>query len=101
MAVAKKAVPKELLDSLLADYRKPEDLIGENGLLKQLTKLLVEKALEAEIADHLGVSISTVEKDWRMARAWGTIFFRLCLFFAETNSRGTCGQKTRASLYSV
>ena len=54
MTVAKKDVPKELLDSLLADYRKPEDLIGENGLLKQLTKLLVEKALEAEMADHLG-----------------------------------------------
>ena len=54
MTVSKKAVPKELLDSLLADYRKPEDLIGENGLLKQLTKLLVEKALEAELADHLG-----------------------------------------------
>jgi len=50
MTVGKKAVPKELLDSLLADYRKPEDLIGENGL----TKLLVEKALEAEMADHLG-----------------------------------------------
>jgi hypothetical protein len=48
MTVAKKAVPKELLDSLLADYQKPEDLIGENGLLKQLTKLLVEKALEAK-----------------------------------------------------
>ena len=54
MTVAKKAVPKELLNSLLADYRKPEDLIGEHGLLKQLTKLLVEKALEAEMADHLG-----------------------------------------------
>ena len=54
MTVGKKAVPKELLDSLLADYRKPEDLIGENGLLKQLTKLLVEKALEAEMAGHLG-----------------------------------------------
>jgi putative transposase len=54
MTVGKKAVPKELLDSLLADYRKPEDLIGENGLLKQLTKLLVEKALEAEMANHLG-----------------------------------------------
>jgi putative transposase len=54
MTVAKKAVPKALLDSLLADYRKPEDLIGENGMLKQLTKLLVEKALEAEMADHLG-----------------------------------------------
>lgn len=54
MTVAKKVVSKELLDSLLADYRRPEDPIGENGLLKQLTKLLVEKALEAEMADHLG-----------------------------------------------
>jgi hypothetical protein len=36
----KKAVPKDLIDILLADYKKPEDLIGENGLLKQLTKLL-------------------------------------------------------------
>ena len=54
MTVTKKAVPKELLDSLLADYQKPEDLIGENGLLKQLTKLLIEKALDAEMADHLG-----------------------------------------------
>jgi putative transposase len=42
---SKKAVPKDLIDSLLADYKKPEDLIGENGLLKQLTKLLVERAL--------------------------------------------------------
>jgi putative transposase len=49
-------VPDALLDSLLADYQKPEDLIGENGLLKQLTKLLVEKALDAEMAAHLGHS---------------------------------------------
>jgi len=47
-------VSNELLDSLLADYKKPEDLIGENGLLKQLTKKLVEQALEAEMAEHLG-----------------------------------------------
>ena len=36
----------KLADSLLANYKKPEDLIGENGLLKQLTKMLVEHALE-------------------------------------------------------
>lgn len=47
-------VSNELLDSLLADYKKPEDLIGEDGLLKQLTKKLVERALEAEMAAHLG-----------------------------------------------
>jgi putative transposase len=47
-------VTNELIDSLLANYKKPEDLIGENGLLKQLTKKLVERALEAEMAHHLG-----------------------------------------------
>lgn len=47
-------VSKEVLDGLLAEYKKPEDLIGENGLLKQLTKALVERALQAEMAEHLG-----------------------------------------------
>jgi hypothetical protein len=31
-------IDKELIDKLLADYKGPEDLIGEQGLLKQLTK---------------------------------------------------------------
>lgn len=44
----------QLADSLLTNYKKPEDLIGENGLLKQLTKMLVERALETEMAEHLG-----------------------------------------------
>ncbi|WP_260673529.1 IS256 family transposase [Comamonas aquatica] len=54
MTTKKHEVPEELLAKLLADYKKPEDLIGENGLLKQLTKLLVEKALDAELTEHLG-----------------------------------------------
>ncbi len=54
MTSKKHEVPEELLANLLADYKKPEDLIGENGLLKQLTKLLVEKALDAELTEHLG-----------------------------------------------
>lgn len=49
-----KALPHDLIDSLLSDYQKPEDLIGEHGLLKQLTKALVERALQAEMAEHLG-----------------------------------------------
>jgi putative transposase len=49
-----KPIPTDLIDSLLAGYQKPEDLIGENGLLKQLTKALVERALEAEMTEHLG-----------------------------------------------
>ena len=54
MSTKKHDVPEALLSSLLADYQHPEDLIGVNGLLKQLTKLLVEKALDAEMATHLG-----------------------------------------------
>ncbi|MES2260966.1 MAG: transposase [Pseudomonadota bacterium] len=44
----------KLADSLLVNYQKPEDLIGENGLLKQFTKMLVERALEVEMTDYLG-----------------------------------------------
>ena len=54
MSTKKHDVPEELLSGLLANYKKPEDLIGDNGLLKQLTKLLVERALDAELTEHLG-----------------------------------------------
>src|SRR6202140_646158 len=47
-------IDKELIDKLLADYKGPEDLIGEHGLLKQLTKALVERAMHAELTHHLG-----------------------------------------------
>ena len=49
MTTKKHDIPEELLSGLLANYKKPEDLIGENGLLMQLTKLLVEKALDTEL----------------------------------------------------
>ena len=45
---------RPLADSLVTNYKKPEDLIGENGMLKQLTKMLVERVLEVEMTDHLG-----------------------------------------------
>jgi putative transposase len=48
------ALDKDLLDKLIEGYQKPEDLIGENGLLKQLTKALVERAMNAELTHHLG-----------------------------------------------
>lgn len=56
MTVEKKPLPTELIDALLANYKKPEDLIGQDGILKQLTKALVERALQAELTDHLGHS---------------------------------------------
>jgi putative transposase len=48
------ATQDELLDELMKNYKKPEDLIGESGLLKQLTKALVERAMKAEMTAHLG-----------------------------------------------
>ena len=44
----------ELIKELLADYKGPEDLIGANGLMKCLTKKLVEGAMGAEMTHHLG-----------------------------------------------
>jgi putative transposase len=43
-----------LIKELLKDYKSPEDLIGKDGLLKQLTKALLEKALDSELTEHLG-----------------------------------------------
>src|SRR6266852_4449279 len=47
-------IDNELIDNLLREYKKPEDLIGENGLLKQLTKQLLERAMAAEMTEHVG-----------------------------------------------
>ena len=55
------ALDKELIDKLLAGYQKPEDVIGENGLLKQLTKAVVERALNAELTSHLGYEKNAAE----------------------------------------
>jgi putative transposase len=48
------AIDPKLIDQLLANYKEPEEIIGENGLLKQLTKAILERALSAELTDHLG-----------------------------------------------
>ena len=47
-------IDNKLIDDLLKGYRKPEDIVGENGLLKQLTKALLERAMNAELGHHLG-----------------------------------------------
>ena len=43
----------QLLDELLAEDHSPEAVLGESGLLKQLSKRLVERALAAEFNHHL------------------------------------------------
>ena len=49
-----KPIPDELLEQLLEDYEKPEDLLGSEGLLASLQKAVMERALEAELTAHLG-----------------------------------------------
>jgi putative transposase len=48
------AIDPKLVDQLLAEYKSPEEIIGENGLLKQLTKAVLERALEGELTEHVG-----------------------------------------------
>lgn len=48
------AIREEILEELLKDYKNPEDLTGKDGLLKELTKRLVEKAMDSELTHHLG-----------------------------------------------
>jgi putative transposase len=47
-------IDPKLVEELLADYKKPEDIIGENGLLQQLTKAILERALKVELTEHVG-----------------------------------------------
>jgi putative transposase len=44
----------EAIDELLAGARTEEEIVGPGGLLAQLTKRLVERAMEVELTDHLG-----------------------------------------------
>ena len=43
----------KMLDELLKG-KKPEEILGEGGLAKELTKRLVERALQGEMTAHLG-----------------------------------------------
>jgi putative transposase len=55
--MTRKAAPAfsdELVDQLLAGYNSPEDLTGKDGIIKQLTARLIERALQAEMTEHLG-----------------------------------------------
>jgi putative transposase len=50
----KALLPDGLIDELLAGARTEEEIAGPGGLLSQLTKRLVERAMEVELTDHLG-----------------------------------------------
>ena len=47
-------IPDAVIDQLLAGASSEEEIAGPGGLLAQLTKRLVERAMEVELTDHLG-----------------------------------------------
>ena len=47
-------IRRELIDELLKDYETPQDILAEGGLLKELTKAVIERCLETELDTHLG-----------------------------------------------
>ena len=65
------------IDTLLKNYKTPEEIIGENGLLQQLTKAVLQRALQAEMTLHLGheknASVSNKEGNARNGSSTKTI----------------------------
>ena len=57
-------ISEEMLDALLGSVgpiKTQEDLFGKDGLLKNLTKRLMERLLEAEMTNHLGYMRHAIE----------------------------------------
>src|SRR5216683_2432360 len=54
---------RQLIDELLKGRSTVEEIAGENGLLKQLTKAILERALHAELTTHLGYEKLEVPRD--------------------------------------
>ena len=42
------------IDKMLVDCKSPEDIIGKDGLIKQFTKAILERVMQAELSNHLG-----------------------------------------------
>ena len=53
----------EILDELLGsrEIKTQDDLFGQDGILKQLSKRLMERLLEAEMTNHLGYHRHAIE----------------------------------------
>ena len=48
------ATSDELLDALIRNCNKPTDLVGENGLLKQLCNKSREQVIPDEMSEYMG-----------------------------------------------
>ena len=66
------AITREILDELLKDYKGPDDITGPGGLLKQLTKAVIERAMQAEMTDQIGYDKNDQSKKATTNRRNGT-----------------------------
>jgi transposase-like protein len=48
------AISREILDELMKEYKGPDDFYGPDGLIKQLSKAIIERAMQAELTEELG-----------------------------------------------
>jgi Transposase, Mutator family len=64
-------IPDELIDQLLAGRGGPEEITGPDGLLKQLTKRVVERATSAELTEHLGYELAGEPPEGQLNRRNG------------------------------
>jgi hypothetical protein len=55
----------EVIEELLRGYSSAEDLLGEEGLFKQLKKKLLERTLGAELTEHLGYEKGDPGRPWQ------------------------------------
>ena len=61
MAKAQSGIDPKIIDELLKSYEKPADLLGDGGIVDQLAKALIERALQGELTHHLGYEKHSVE----------------------------------------
>jgi transposase-like protein len=62
------SIRRELIDELLKDYPNPQDVLAEDGLLKQLTKAVIERCLETELDTHIAGTWSRSSPASKFAR---------------------------------
>jgi putative transposase len=51
---AKNELLNELVDELIKGYKHPDEILGEQGLIRQFSKAVLERVLGAELTEHLG-----------------------------------------------
>ncbi len=65
-------ISKEVLDELLSGVENADDLLGDQGLMKELKVRLMERMLGAELTEHLGYEPDTQPTNQQSNRRNGT-----------------------------